>query len=84
MCVNDGKQKLAMKEMKDEPDTCNGYFGEPPVQVVSNSTCVNDGKQKLAMEAVKDEPDTCNGYFGEPPVQVVTLRVSITVSKNWR
>ena len=22
-----------MKEMKDEPDTCNGYFGEPPVQV---------------------------------------------------
>ena len=24
-----------MKEMKDEPDTCNGYFGEPPVQVVT-------------------------------------------------
>ena len=24
-----------MKEMKDELDTCNGYFGEPPVQVVT-------------------------------------------------
>ena len=26
-----------MKEMKEEPDTCNGYFGEPPVQVVTLS-----------------------------------------------
>ena len=24
-----------MKEMKDEPDTRNGYFGEPPLQVVT-------------------------------------------------
>ena len=24
-----------MKQMKDEPDTCNGDFGEPPVQVVT-------------------------------------------------
>ena len=24
-----------MKEMKDEPDTCNGYFCEPLVQVTT-------------------------------------------------
>ena len=36
------------------------------------------------MKEMKDEPDTCNGYFGESPVQVTTLRVSMTVSKNWR
>ena len=36
------------------------------------------------MKEMKVESDTCNGYFGEPPVQVVTLRVSMTVSKNWR
>ena len=24
-----------MKEMKDELDTCNAYFGEPAVQVVT-------------------------------------------------
>ena len=33
--VNDDMQKLAMKEMKDEPETCNGYFGKLPVQVVT-------------------------------------------------
>ena len=35
-CLNDSKQKLAMKEMKDEQDTCNGYFGEPPVLVTTH------------------------------------------------
>ena len=39
--VNDGKQELAIKEMKDAPDTCDGYFGEPPVQVVT-LTLVNE------------------------------------------
>ena len=34
-------KKLAMKEMKEEPDKCNGYFGEPPVQVVT-LTLVNE------------------------------------------
>ena len=24
-----------MKDMKDALDTCDGYFGEPPVQVVT-------------------------------------------------
>ena len=36
------------------------------------------------MKEMKDEPDTYDGYFGETPVQVVNLRVSMTVSKNWR
>ena len=69
-----------MKEMKDEPDTCNGYFDEPPVQVVNLAPCLNDGKQKLAMKEMMDEPDTCNGHFAETPVHVVTQRVSMTVS----
>ena len=46
-----------MKEMRDEPDTCNGYFGEPPVQVVT-LTPVNDGKHELEMKDMKEEPDT--------------------------
>ena len=33
--------KLAMRELKEEPDTCNGYFVEPPVQVVT-LTLVNE------------------------------------------
>ena len=33
--VNDGKHNLATKEMKDGRVTCNGYFGERPVQVVT-------------------------------------------------
>ena len=74
-------QKLAMKDLKDELDTCNGYFGDAPV-ATGNTTCVNDGKQKLAMKEMKDEPNICNGYFGEPPMQVTTLRVSMTVSKQ--
>ena len=45
---------------------------------------ITNGKEQLAMKEIKDERDTCNIYFGEPPVQVVTLRVSMTVSKNWR
>ena len=69
--------------MKDEPDTCNGYFGEPPVQVVTPRESMKVGK-KLAMKEMKDERVTCNGYFGEPPLQVDTLRVSLTASKNWR
>ena len=70
-----------MKEMKDEPDTCNGYFGEPPVQVVTPRESMTVSK-KLAMKEMKNEPDTCNGYFGELPVQVVTPRESMTVSKK--
>ena len=72
-----------MKEMKDEPDTCNVYFGEPLVQVTTLRVSM-DGKEKLAMKEMKDEPDTSDGYFGEPPVQVTTLRVSMTASRNWR
>ena len=67
--------------MKDEPDTCNGYFGEPPVQVVTQGESMKVSK-KVTMKEMKDEPDTCNGYFGEPPLQVVTLSVSKTVSKT--
>ena len=69
--------------MKDERDTCNGYFGEPPVQVETLRVSMRVRK-KLAMKEMKDELGTCNGYFGQAPVQVVTLRVSMTVSKNWR
>ena len=61
-----------MKELNVEPDTCHGYFGEPPVQVAT-LTLVNDGKHKLATTEMKDERDNCNGYFGAAPVQVVTL-----------
>ena len=55
-----------------------------PLAQMTTLTPVNDGKQKLAMKKMKDEPDTCKGYLGEPLVQKVTLRLSMTVSKNWR
>ena len=29
-----------MKEKKDEPDTCNGYFGEPLVHKVTLRLCM--------------------------------------------
>ena len=61
-----------MKEMKGEPDTWNGYFGEHPVHVVTLRLSIMVDK-KLAMKEMKDEPDTCNGYSGEHPLQVVTL-----------
>ena len=70
-------------EMKNEPYTCNGYFGEHPVQVVALRVSMTLRK-KLAMKEMKDELDTCNGYVGELPVHIVTLRVSMTVSKSWR
>ena len=48
-CVNDGEQKLAMKEMKDEPDTCNWLLRRTSC-ASGNSTCVNDEmSMKLAM-----------------------------------
>ena len=72
-----------MKEIKDEPDTCNGYFGQLPVQVVYLLVSMTVRK-KLAMKEMKDELDTYNGYFGDPPMQVVTLLVSMAASKNWR
>ena len=64
-----------MREMKDAPNTCNGYFCKPPVYVVTLRVSMKMGK-KLAMKEMKDEPDTCHGYFGEPPVQVVTLTLA--------
>ena len=72
-----------MKDIKDEADTCNGYFGEPPVQVVTPRESMTVSK-KLLMKEMKDELDTRSGYFAEPPVQVVTLRLSMTVSMSWR
>ena len=65
-----------MNEMKDEPDTGNGYFGEHPVQVVTLLESMIVSKH-WSMKEVKDEPDTCNGFFGEPPVQVTTVHESM-------
>ena len=47
-------KKLAMKETKDELDTCNGYFGELPVRVATLCVSMTVSK-KLAMNEFKYE-----------------------------
>ena len=64
-----------MKEVKDERDTCHGYFGETPVQVVTLTPCQRD-EMRRDQAGVIPRRDVNTASF--------TLPTSVWCKNTWK